>query len=96
MMQTVQVLGTVVAVLAATVAYKFYDTIYSCWRNSRLLRSYPGPSYGFFLGVIPQFAGKTPITRLATVTTQAPISILTLSWMTRLVHLTQGHEGLGR
>lgn len=63
MMQTVQVLVAVVAVLAATLAYKFFDTIYSCWRNSRLLHSYPGPSYSFFLGVIPQFAGKTPITR---------------------------------
>lgn len=62
-MQAVQVLVTVVAVMAATLAYKSFDTIYSCWRNSRLLRSYPGPSYSFFLGVIPQFAGKTPITR---------------------------------
>ncbi|KAL3150250.1 hypothetical protein ABBQ32_000104 [Trebouxia sp. C0010 RCD-2024] len=63
-MQTVQVLVALVAVLAATVAYKFFDTIYGCWRNSRLLHSYPGPSYSFVLGVIPQFAGKTPITRV--------------------------------
>ena len=63
MTQVVQALVALLAILIATIAYKASGIIHSCWRNSRLLRTYPGPSYNFFLGVIPQFAGKTPLTR---------------------------------
>ena len=63
MMQVMQVFVAAFAILMATIAYMASGVIYTCWRNSRLLRTYPGPSYNFFLGVIPQFAGKTPLTR---------------------------------
>jgi len=62
---SMQVLLALLAVAIGAISYKASNVIYSCFRNSRLLRDYPGPKYGFFLGVIPHFAGSTPLTRYA-------------------------------
>ncbi|DBA86903.1 hypothetical protein WJX79_003539 [Trebouxia sp. C0005] len=61
---SMQVLLALLAVAIGAISYKASNIVYSCFRNSRLLRDYPGPKYGFFLGVIPQFAGRTPLTRV--------------------------------
>ena len=65
---SMQVLLALLAVVIGAISYKASNITYSCFRNSRLLRVYPGPKYGFFLGVIPHFAGSTPLTRYASST----------------------------
>lgn len=66
MLLAMHAIVAVFTIVFAATAYTASNFVYSCFRNSRLLRQYPGPKYGFFLGVIPDFAGKTPLTRYAT------------------------------
>ena len=58
-----QLAGGVVLVVVAAITYKVAIFSYSILRNSLSLRHLPGPRYGFFLGVISQFAKGRPITR---------------------------------
>ena len=58
-----QLAGGVVLLVVAAITYKVATFSYSILRNSLSLRYLPGPQYGFFLGVIPQFAKGRPITR---------------------------------
>jgi len=89
-----QVIVALLAVALAAVFYKASNLVYSCYRNSKLLRDHPGPAYGFFLGVIPDFAGNTPITRCVTRDACLHFSCSVSLSKVRACHL-QGHASLG-